>query len=435
MPQAAIAPLDPDNTNGTELATKLVAFEQAVLSNFEGGNPPSNIRWGQTWLQTGLATPWTWRLGFYDGVQTLECFLIDPTQHLIRLDPNEIYVSRAGTHAAIVVNQSEANASLESRYDIFKNGSIVGSLAWSQSWLRSNNGALFLRLKSEDGIYRNRIVIDQDTNFRVFDAGGSDVFRVELGGIMKSGNHAFLTANDSHVLQRDVAEGGVGREILQLFGENSFSGIRFNHVAGTDGSAFACGLRIRKNSVNSRSINAGGTVNTNGADYAEYMRKTRPDTTIAKGELIGVDSDGKITQFYDEAHSFAIKSTDPSYVGSDGWWEDLLPEGTAIPQQDPEKWRLPEYQKASQEFEQMVDGLRYHVDRVAFAGRVPLNITDPEAKFSPGQIIVPEKTNDGRIGWHAKSPKDATLLDTLMSPGRIWAIGKDGRPIVAVKTG
>ena len=63
---------------------------------------------------------------------------------------------------------------------------------------------------------------------------------------------------------------------------------------------------------------ASGTINASGADYAEYMTKSG-NFTLAKGDVCGVNSEGKLTNVFADAISFVVKSTDPSYVGGDKW--------------------------------------------------------------------------------------------------------------------
>lgn len=78
-------------------------------------------------------------------------------------------------------------------------------------------------------------------------------------------------------------------------------------------------LYVRKDGTTSRSINAAGTINASGADYAEYMFKADGCGEIAKGQVVGIDADGKLTDRWAAAVSFAVKSTNPSYVGGDVW--------------------------------------------------------------------------------------------------------------------
>lgn len=78
-------------------------------------------------------------------------------------------------------------------------------------------------------------------------------------------------------------------------------------------------MLVNRDTTTSRSINASGTLNASGADYAEYEFKAPSCGVIAKGDIIGFDSDGLITDRFSDSVSFAIKSTDPSYVGGDRW--------------------------------------------------------------------------------------------------------------------
>ncbi|RPI34174.1 MAG: hypothetical protein EHM67_14720, partial [Hyphomicrobiaceae bacterium] len=82
-------------------------------------------------------------------------------------------------------------------------------------------------------------------------------------------------------------------------------------------NAAAAALVFRKHSTTGRSINAAGTVNASGADYAEYMRKAPACGTVAPGQIVGIDASGEITDAWAGAISFAVKSTNPSYVGGD----------------------------------------------------------------------------------------------------------------------
>ena len=90
-----------------------------------------------------------------------------------------------------------------------------------------------------------------------------------------------------------------------------------NGVA-TGSNTTATMIRVNKDSGSARSINAAGTINASGADYAEYMTKAG-DFIIAKGDVCGIDVNGQLTNIYVDAVSFVVKSTNPSYVGGDTW--------------------------------------------------------------------------------------------------------------------
>lgn len=78
-------------------------------------------------------------------------------------------------------------------------------------------------------------------------------------------------------------------------------------------------LVIGRNTDTGRSIAALGTLVASGADYAEYEIKSDHCGVVAKGQIIGFDASGKVTDKWANALSFGIKSTAPSYVGGDTW--------------------------------------------------------------------------------------------------------------------
>ena len=165
-------------------------------------------------------------------------------------------------------------------------------------------------------------------------------------------------------------------------------------------------MYVGRHSGNSRSINAGGTVNASGTDYAEYMKKADSCGTIAKGDVCGVDSTGKLTDVFNNAISFVIKSTDPSYVGGDTWGSVDL--------------NLTDEQYETE---------RQKHDRIAFSGQVPVNIT---GSFNVGDYVYPQ-ANGSAIQCVAKS--NPTFEEYKLCVGKIWATQSDGRPLVAVKIG
>jgi hypothetical protein len=164
-------------------------------------------------------------------------------------------------------------------------------------------------------------------------------------------------------------------------------------------NAAAAAYKITRNSSTLRSINAGGTINASGADYAEYMVKCG-DFVLAKGDVAGIDANGKLTNVFADAISFVVKSTDPSYVGNDKWGVDL--EGDAL------------------------ETARQLVDRIAFAGQVPVNVTGATA----GDYIVPVVDGTGIKGISVSNP---TFEQYKLAVGKVIAIDADGRARIIVK--
>lgn len=68
MAQAALAPLDPNTTSGSQLAAKLTAFEQALLSMHSGSSRPAYVQPGTCWRDTSGAV---WIVKLYDGVNDI----------------------------------------------------------------------------------------------------------------------------------------------------------------------------------------------------------------------------------------------------------------------------------------------------------------------------------------------------------------------------
>jgi hypothetical protein len=166
-----------------------------------------------------------------------------------------------------------------------------------------------------------------------------------------------------------------------------------------------------------RSINATGTINASGADYAEYMYKADGCGTIAKGDVVGVDINGKLTDVFADAISFVIKSTDPSYVGGDVWADEEPP---TKDEEDTAEW---------DSWYARTEAKRATVDRIAFSGQVPVNIT---GSFNVGDYVYPQADGSSIKAVAKSSP---TFDEYKLCVGKIWATEKDGRPFVAVKIG
>ena len=220
----------------------------------------------------------------------------------------------------------------------------------------------------------------------------------ERARIDTSGN--FLVGATSAANNYIGKTGSEGSIILDV-GVPGLQNISFYGVNGTGWNAAATGFKVPKNSSTNRSINAAGTINASGADYAEYMVKAG-DFIISKGDIAGIDKNGKLTNVFSDSISFVVKSTSPSYVGGDSW-------GTG--------------------FEDDADGLekaRQTVDRIAFSGQVPVNVTGATA----GQYIVPINDNGAIKGEAVSNP---TFEQYQQAVGKVIAIEQDGRARIIVK--
>jgi hypothetical protein len=237
--------------------------------------------------------------------------------------------------------------------------------------------------------------------------------------------------------------------------------------AGTGWNSANSVLKVAKNSTTSRSINAAGTINASGADYAEYEIKRDDCATINKGSIIGFDAEGKITDQWSLAVSFGVKTTNPNIVGGDDWHlnagqEPIEPtyvppelqkpayptqsiraqSDMTIEQHEAEmveyeatlvahraEWEstvYAAYMAEKTEYEQRLETERQKVDRIAYCGKVPVNMTGANV----GDYIVPVELN-GKIGGIAVS---APSFDQYMiAVGRFRKIMADGRPEIVVK--
>jgi hypothetical protein len=241
----------------------------------------------------------------------------------------------------------------------------------------------------------------------------------------------------NHYIAKAVAEGA---DILGVISTTTnLQTAYFMGVSSAGENAAASAIGVRKNSSTSRSINAAGTINASGADYAEYMTKAG-NFTVAKGDVVGVDAQGKLTNVFADAVSFVVKSTDPSYVGGDVWGNESAL-GLTKPQVPSQREateeinaetdeefaiRNAQYELDKQAFEIALETARQRVDRIAFAGQVPVNVTNAIA----GQYIIPVNDNGAIKGEAVSNP---TFEQYQIAVGKVISIEPDGRAKIIVK--
>jgi hypothetical protein len=211
---------------------------------------------------------------------------------------------------------------------------------------------------------------------------------------------------------------------------NNFSTLMYTGLAnvtyasGENGADAA--LYVRKGPATSRSINAAGTVNAAGLDYAEYMEKSG-NFTIAKGDICGVDVNGKLTNVFADALSFVVKSTNPSYVGGDTWGseESIGLTKPKQPEDDATDEEKAQYATNKAAFDTALEAARQNVDRIAFCGQVPVNVTGASA----GQYIIPVNDNGAIKGQAVSNP---TFEQYQSAVGKVIAV-KDNVTKIIVK--
>jgi hypothetical protein len=254
-----------------------------------------------------------------------------------------------------------------------------------------------------------------DTNTGVF-FPAADTFAVVTGGVQATtvnSSQNFLVNTTSNQFCTSFTGAGhvilnatttANTKILEVAGGTDVTVPTFAVFYNANNTAMNAAnatVKIGLMAATSRSINAAGSVNIFGADYAEYMTKAG-DFIVAKGDVVGINADGKLTNVFADAISFAVKSTNPAIVGGDSW-------GIG-------------FEENSEELEEA----RQKVDRIAFAGQVPVNVTGATA----GQYIVPVNNNGAIKGEAVTNP---TFEQYKIAVGKVIAIESDGRARVIVK--
>jgi len=221
------------------------------------------------------------------------------------------------------------------------------------------------------------------------------------------------------ILDVEVAVGaeGVVYCIMRNNNGTKVNSLVVNSVSTESYNTAVAALWVGRAAANARSINAGGTVNVSGLDYAEYMTKAG-NFTIAKGDVVGIDANGKLTNVFADAVTFVVKSTDPSYVGGDTWGsEGAL--GLTKPEDDAT-------QEEKDTFNAALEAARQLVDRISFSGQVPVNVTGATA----GQYIIPVNDNGAIKGQAISNP---TFEQYQIAVGKVIATEADGRAKIIVK--
>lgn len=123
MAQANLGTLDPDNTSGTELATKLENAEAALHSLHKGGTRPSYAAAGMLWVKEVSATQWD--LMLFDGDADARVAQINPTTNAVIPLP----VASGGTGAS-----TAAAARTNLGLDTAMKGDQANTVSVNQAW-------------------------------------------------------------------------------------------------------------------------------------------------------------------------------------------------------------------------------------------------------------------------------------------------------------
>lgn len=257
---------------------------------------------------------------------------------------------------------------------------------------------------------------------------GTEVANINTNATFPTG---VLTAGTASVssFHKFVKTGGAEGDVIFDVNDATKATLRVFKIGDDTFNAGATCLALGKNTATNRSINTAGTVNTSGADYAEYENNN--GLSIEKGSIVGFDSNGALTLTYSQAVRFGIKSTDPSFVGGDSWALSVGPKPDEPVKRDDESdehyaCRIALYNDEFQVWEASFEAARARVDRVAYSGKVPVNVTGA----APGDYIVASSADDGSITGEAVANPDFGQYKRAV--GRVNKVLPDGRAEVAV---
>lgn len=296
------------------------------------------------------------------------------------------------------------------------------------------------------------------------------------GGALYSTGDGTFYARVSKQLNVLAGSTGENTTVLDCLNDGTFHEF-FKVSVGLTGGANAAQtvVSVAKNSGTSRSINAAGTINASGADYAEYEKKSDNSVVFAKGDIVGFNIDGNLTNVFSEAISFAIKSTNPNLVGGDDWhlaigdapveprymgfpeewdggpepafnstisvekndeviriWKEKREVFDALTQEHYQNWQSSIYADflvLKSEYEDRLETERTKYDRIAYCGKVPVNIVGG----SIGDYILPSSSQDGKITGIFVSEANLSFEQYKISVGRVRRILPDGRAETVVK--
>jgi len=288
-------------------------------------------------------------------------------------------------------------------------------------------GAAVNRYKASNRTWVTGVNATDNTGaYTIYDVTAS----AERARIDSSGNLTFTsTAGGGTTVANFVTNGGSAVKIIYPA----------NGIGAAAPSSAGVIMQVWRDNQTQRSINAAGTVNQSGADYAEYMVKSG-DFLISKGDICGINADGKLTNVFSDAVTFCVKSTNPGLVGGDTWGtEDSL--GLRTPEKPLQRQateeiqaetdaefdaRLATYETEKIVFDTALEAARATVDRIAFCGQVPVNVIGATA----GQYIIPINNNGSIKGQAVSNP---TFEQYQIAVGKVIAVESDGRARIIVK--
>jgi hypothetical protein len=187
-------------------------------------------------------------------------------------------------------------------------------------------------------------------------------------------------------------------------------------------------MYVNKDTTTEISIAVAGTVDIPGADYAEYetLANAVSHGDIAKGDVIGFDVDGKVTNDITQAVSFGIKSTKPNIVGGSGWGSaEKLLELHDIEKPEKPEILAQEEDETEEEYQQRLtdnNGIAHPIYTGSeWPAKVKKKFKKPEPEYIE-PVRLEEETDEVYLG----RVQDA--MDEFDAAHEAWTIEKDEHP-------
>lgn len=338
--QSDFGTINPNTESGTQLATDLNNYRNARDTKNSGTSRPSYAVAGMEWMNTSGAT---YLVYLFDGTNDVLLGTLNPTTHT--------FVQNLATLADGGSMTSGANTLLANL------GIGAAAPSWQSGWkVGCFGGNSFYGVSGGRGGFANNLYFD-GTNWRYVANGYAQQLEASSSGGFTLGSSASsgaagavasvptLVAIDANGnLGLDVAANTGGSRLavaantntegtnLALFYNLSATNtsVAFVLALGNGANSAYSAVYLNKNSSTNRSLNAAGTVNATGADYAEY-ESLESGVTAQPGQIIGRDAAGKLTNLFANAVTFAVVSTDPSYVGGDTYFTAQRPTEPVAP--------------------------------------------------------------------------------------------------------
>lgn len=261
------------------------------------------------------------------------------------------------------------------------------------------------------------------------------------------------------------------------------SDVDFYPSDATGANAANAVLKVMKVTATSRSIAAAGTIDASGSDLAEAKWKRKDCGKIERGQVCGLDADGRITDKFSlmvNPHwKTGANGTEPGFTMGDDWGSpaarcvlDNLPLGERPqfeqnPPKEPtlhlmtgdSKERIAYNEQAKRifktesaqyadnvkryeaaiaafkvvadTFEKRYQANRERIDRLVYAGTAYLRLADQVGGMAAtGDYIVLEQGSGDAIKWRAVSRKEYTFEQSHTCIGRVERVDTDGTPLV-----